>query len=99
MTNIMGKQNKLKTTAPANQSCIPLLHTLLHGLNMRKIQRVLSQTPRHNTTDLLLIHDVLELAVDYLGRVPRPEEALFVVKVVLPAGLLIQLPILVSAAP
>lgn len=99
MIKAIGKENKLKTIDPASQSCTPLLHTLLHGLNMRKIQRVLTQTPRHNTPDLLLIHNVLELALDHLRSVPRPEKVLLAVEIVLPAGLFVQLPVLVGAAP
>lgn len=78
---------------------IPLLNTLLHSPNMLKIQRILPQTPRHNSPDPLLIHNLLKLAPDQRRRIPRPEHVNFLVEEVLPAGFLVGLPVFLGAAP
>lgn len=66
---------------------------------MLKLQRVLPETPRHHASDLFLIHDVGELALDQLGRLPRPEELRLVVEVVLAAGFLVLPAVLLGPAP
>ena len=66
---------------------------------MLKLQRVLAQTPSHHASDLLLIHDVGELALDQLGRLPRPEDVHLVVEVVLAAGFLVLVAVLLGPAP
>ena len=75
------------------------LNPLLHRLEMRKLVRILTQTPRHNTTKLLGLDDVLELKRNRLRRVPRPEDVVVSVPVVLPAGLLVQRAVFLRAAP
>lgn len=76
-----------------------LLNPLLHGIQMRKLPSILTQTPGHNTAQLLRLHDVRVLAQNEVGRVPGPEEIRLAVPVVLAAGFLVCLAILLGAAP
>lgn len=66
---------------------------------MLKAQSILSQTPGHDTPDLLLVDDIRELALDELWGLPRPEDVSLVVKVVLTTGFLVRLAVLLSTAP
>lgn len=75
------------------------LKTLLHSLQVLKLVGILSQAPSHDTTQLLLRDDFLELAGNELGGIPGPEEVVLAVKVVLTTSLLVGLAILLGFAP
>lgn len=72
---------------------------LLHRLQMLPVQSILSQTPSHDTAQLLSIHDILELAVDDRRGIPSPEEIDCAIPVVLSACLLIRLAVLERTTP
>lgn len=76
-----------------------LLDPILHSIKVGELVRILTQTPSHNTTDFLSLHNVGELLGDQLGGVPGPEEVSLLVPVVLAASFLIGLPVLFGAAP
>lgn len=75
------------------------LKTLLHSLQVLKLVGILSQTPSHDTTELLLRDDFLELAGNKLRGIPGPEEVVLAVKVVLTTSLRVGLAILLGFAP
>lgn len=77
----------------------PLLHSLLHSMQMLPLQCILSQAPGHDTAQLLGIHDVLELALDERGRVPGPEQVHLLVEVVLASGILVSHAVLLGTTP
>lgn len=75
------------------------LNTLLHSIQMRKLVSILAQTPSHNTTKLLRLNNVLELASNECRSVPGPENIDIGVPVVLATRLLISCPVGLSPAP
>jgi hypothetical protein len=76
-----------------------LPNTLLHRLQMLPVESILTQTPGHDTTQLLRRHDILELAIDQRRGIPGPEEIDRAVPVVLTSSLLVRLAVLERAAP
>lgn len=66
---------------------------------MLPAQAVLTQTPCHHATQFFCIHYFFEFASNQLRSVPSPEKAGLLVPEVLPAGLLVRLAALGSAAP
>lgn len=75
------------------------LNTLLHSIQMRKLVSILAQTPSHNTTKLLRLDDVLELASNECRSVPGPENIDLGVPVVLATRLLISCTVGLGPAP
>lgn len=68
-------------------------------MQMRKLIGILTQRPRHNTTQILRRHNIRELARDEVGRIPGPEEIGLLVPVVLTTLLRVRLAVLFGAAP
>jgi hypothetical protein len=66
---------------------------------MSKLISVLAQRPRHNTAQILSLHDIRELASDQVRSIPRPEEVSLLVPVVLATLLVIGLSVLGGTAP
>lgn len=75
------------------------LDTVLHSLEVLEAIGILTQAPGHDTTELLLSDNVLELAGNEVGGVPGPEEVVLLVEVVLTAELLVGLAVLFGLAP
>ena len=66
---------------------------------MSELVGILTQAPSHDTAELFLRNNVLELAGDHVRSIPSPEDVVLLVKVVLTAGLFVGLAILLCLAP
>jgi hypothetical protein len=86
-----------------NLGCLRLsrlrLETILHGIQVSELVGILTQAPSHDTTEILLRNNFLELAGNQFRGIPGPENVVLLVKVVLAAGLVIGLAIFLSLAP
>ena len=71
-------------TTNCRRSTVPALCQLLANLlDVAPVVAVLAQAPRHGTPELVLPDDLVKLLGDELGRVPRPEELVGPIEVVL----------------
>lgn len=86
---------------PHSSVCLLLLglNSVLHGFEMFELVGVLTQAPGHDTSELLLSHNLLELACNHFRGVPGPEDVVLLVKVVLAAALVVGLAVLLGLAP
>lgn len=75
------------------------INTLLHSIQMRKLVGILAQTPSHNTTKVLRLNNVLELASNQRGSIPGPEDIDIGVPVVLATRLLVSCTVGLGPAP
>ena len=66
---------------------------------MTPISRILTETPRHNTTKFLRGNNILELLGDELGSIPRPEQMRLGIPIILATGFLIRLTLFLGATP
>lgn len=75
------------------------LESLLHGAKVFKLVGILTQAPGHDSSELPLGNNLLELAGNHGGSIPGPEDVGILVKVVLATTLLIGLSVLLGLAP
>lgn len=66
---------------------------------MSKLVRILTQRPSHNTTELLSLDNLLELAIDHSRGIPSPEKVILGIPVVLATELIIGLSVFLGATP
>jgi hypothetical protein len=66
---------------------------------MLKLVGILAQTPSHDTTKVLSVNNITELAGNEVGSIPSPEKVDLAIPVVLATELVIGLSVLLGAAP
>lgn len=96
MGNLVSTVSLLRAWALLGSSS---LDAILHSLEMSKLVSVLTKTPRHNTTEVLLLDNIVELAGNDLRGIPGPEEVSLSVPVVLATKLVIGLAVFLRTAP